>query len=113
MVENGFSNEYRLAQANLQANMNAGRGATFAYFGAGTGTSPLPIYLANFNGKSASVAGDPAQYTGANWTNSTQVSQLGLIQPATPITAARAPRSKAARRFGPTCWPRAFRRISG
>jgi hypothetical protein len=79
IVQNGFFNEFRMAQANLQANIAAGRGATFAYFGPGTGTSPLPIYLANFNGKAASLAGDPKQYTGANWTNTTQVSQVGMI----------------------------------
>src|SRR5436190_7389101 len=79
--ENGFVNEFKLAQANLQANIAAGRGATFAYFGAGTGTAPLPIYLANFNGKGAALAGDPKQYTGANWANATQVAQVGMIQP--------------------------------
>ncbi|PYR33840.1 MAG: hypothetical protein DMF93_24410, partial [Acidobacteria bacterium] len=42
---NGFANEFRRAQANLQANIAAGRGATFAYTGA-PGTSPLPIFLA-------------------------------------------------------------------
>ena len=46
IVENGFLNEFRLAQANLQANIAAGRGSNFRYFGPGTGTSPLPIYLA-------------------------------------------------------------------
>jgi hypothetical protein len=88
VVENGFANEFKLAQANLQANMSAGRGATFAYFGPSTGTSPLPIYLANLNGKGAALAGDPSQYTGANWTNTTMVSQLGLIQGGTPVSTA-------------------------
>ena len=46
---NGFVNEFRKAQANLQANIAAGRGATFAYTGA-PGTTPLPIFLAHFNG---------------------------------------------------------------
>ncbi len=46
---NGFVSEFRKAQANLQANIAAGRGATFAYTGA-PGTSPLPIFLAYFNG---------------------------------------------------------------
>jgi hypothetical protein len=88
--ENGFAKEFRLAQANLRANIASGRGATFAYFGAGTGTAPLPIYLANFTGKPASAAGDPSQYTGANWTNSTQVAQVGQILPGTPISTAAA-----------------------
>ena len=75
IVENGFFDEFRQAQANLQSNIAAGRGATFAYFGPGTGTSALPIYLANFTGKGASFANDPKQYTGTNWTNATQVAQ--------------------------------------
>lgn len=44
-IENGFGAEYALAQQNLISNINAGRGGTFAYFGAGTGTSPLPILV--------------------------------------------------------------------
>jgi hypothetical protein len=90
VVENGFADEFRLAQANLRANIAAGRGATFAYLGGGTGTFPLPIYLANLTGKNRALAGDPAQYTGTNWTNSAQVNQLGRILPGTPISAAAA-----------------------
>ncbi|MBA3692845.1 MAG: TonB-dependent receptor, partial [Acidobacteria bacterium] len=48
-IENGFAAEFALAQANLYANLAAGRGATFAYAGPGTGTSPLPILLSYFN----------------------------------------------------------------
>ena len=55
---NGFLNEFRQAQANLQANIAAGRGATFAYMGAGTGTNPLPIFLAHFNAQNAANAGN-------------------------------------------------------
>ena len=51
IVENGFLDEFKRAQANLQANIAAGRGNNFRYFGPGTGTSPLPIYLAYFSGK--------------------------------------------------------------
>src|SRR6185369_840264 len=43
ILENGFLSEFRQAQANLLANQNAGRGNTFAFFGNGTGTQPLPI----------------------------------------------------------------------
>jgi Carboxypeptidase regulatory-like domain/TonB dependent receptor-like, beta-barrel len=81
VVENGFADEFKLAQANLQANLAAGRGPTLAYYGPGSGTSPLPIFLANFTGKSRSLASDPAQYTGTNWTNATQVAQVGQILP--------------------------------
>jgi len=55
-VENGFAKEFRLAQQNLLANINAGRGLNFRYFGAGTGTSPLPILLANFSGVNSANA---------------------------------------------------------
>ena len=48
IVENGLFNEFGLAQANLPANIAAGRGANFRYFGPGMGTSPLPITLAYF-----------------------------------------------------------------
>ena len=88
VVENGFAEEFKLAQANLQANIAAGRGQSFAYFGPGTGTAPLPIYLANFNGRNRSQAGDPTQYTGTNWTNANQVAQLGRILAGTPVTTA-------------------------
>ena len=56
IVENGFLNEFRLAQANLQANIAAGRGNTFALHRRGTGTSPLPIFLAYFNGSQPTPA---------------------------------------------------------
>ncbi len=49
IVENGFLEEFKLAQRNLQANIAAGKGNTFAYTGA-PGTSPLPIFLAHFGG---------------------------------------------------------------
>ncbi len=63
MLENGFSDEFKLAMKNLQANIGAGRGNTFAYMGPNTGTYPLPIYLAHFTGVGAAGAGDPANYT--------------------------------------------------
>ena len=43
---NGFLDEFKLAQANLAANLASGvpgRANSFAFFGPGTGTSPLPI----------------------------------------------------------------------
>jgi hypothetical protein len=89
VVENGFFNEFKKAQANLQANIAAGKGNTFAYTGV-AGTSPLPIYLANFTGKGAALASDPSQYTGTNWTNATQVAQVGQILAGTPVTVAAA-----------------------
>ena len=60
ITDNGFVQEFRKAQANLQANIAAGRGATFAYTGA-PGTSPLPTFLAFFNGLPSGQAGDTGE----------------------------------------------------
>ncbi|MEO8681345.1 MAG: hypothetical protein ABI665_20005, partial [Vicinamibacterales bacterium] len=79
ITTNGFLNEFRLAQANLQANMAAGRGATFAYTGAGT--SPLPILLAHLNAQPVTNAGNAAVYTGANWTSATFLGFLAARNP--------------------------------
>ena len=48
IVENGFLNEFRSAQSNLTPISRPGA-ATFPY-SVGPGTSPLPIFLAHFNG---------------------------------------------------------------
>ena len=79
ITTNGFLNEFRAAQANLQANIAAGRGNTFAYTGAGT--TPLPIFLANFNGQAAANAGNAAAYTGANWTSAAFLGFLAARNP--------------------------------
>ncbi|HJU44751.1 MAG TPA: TonB-dependent receptor [Vicinamibacterales bacterium] len=81
IVENGFLDEFRLAQANLQANIAAGRGPTFAYMGPGTGTSPLPIYLAYFNGINRARAGEAALYTSASFRDSTFLNHLARFNP--------------------------------
>ena len=81
ITTNNFLNEFRLAQANLQANLTAGRGATFAYMGAGTGTNPLPIFLAHFNAQSAANAANAAAYTGTQWTNATNLGFLAFRNP--------------------------------
>jgi hypothetical protein len=80
IIENGFLNEFRQAQANLQANLAAGRGATFAYTGE-PGTAPLPIMLAYFNGRGASQAGAPASYSGGNWASQTFLAFLARHNP--------------------------------
>jgi hypothetical protein len=87
IVENGFLNEFRLAQANLQANIRAGRGNSFAYFGPGTGTAPLPIYLAYLNGVPASQSGDASRYTGTPWSDTNFTNPLALFNPL-PFTPA-------------------------
>jgi hypothetical protein len=71
-IENGVAAEFALAQANLAANVAANRCQTgvttancqynFAYFGPGTGTSPLPISLAYITGGNATAALNAASY---------------------------------------------------
>jgi len=76
-------NEFKLAMANLQANNAAGgsRTGSFAYFGSGTGTSPLPIYLAYLNG--SKDFGNPLAYTNASttWANSALAVRLAAANP--------------------------------
>jgi len=81
IVDNGFLNEFRAAQANLQTNIAAGRGSTFRYFGPGTGTSPLPIYLGYFSGVPASQAGDAARYTSTSFSSPNFVNPLARFRP--------------------------------
>jgi hypothetical protein len=78
LIESKFFDEFKLAQANLQANIAAGRGSTFRYFGPGTGTSPLPITLGYFSGATAAQANDPARYTSTLFSNATFVNPLAL-----------------------------------
>ncbi|MGB2714931.1 MAG: TonB-dependent receptor [Vicinamibacterales bacterium] len=86
VIENGFLNEFRQAQANLQAHVAAGCGGTgnpcsFAYRGPGTGTAPLPIFLAYFNAQGSTQAGNAAAYAGTNWTNTTFQAFLAARNP--------------------------------
>ncbi len=111
-IENGLAAEYQLAQQNLYANIAANRcqaGVTaancqynFAYFGPGSGTSPLPISLAYIsgaiNGHSAALtpgalnqsgtvsvstaASNPANYSNALFRNSAFASNLNRTNPA-------------------------------
>jgi len=83
-IENGFAAEFALAQANLYANLAAGRGATFAYFGTGTGTNPLPIMVSYFNNAANNLPNVTTSYSGAfaaNYTNSTLVAALSANAP--------------------------------
>ncbi len=81
IIENGFLDEFKLAMTNLQANVAAGRGGTFAYAGPGTGTAPLPIFLAYFNGVSRDRAADASLYTSANFRSSTFLIPLARRNP--------------------------------
>lgn len=91
IVDNGFLNEFRAAQANLQSHVAAGCGTTgqpacsFAYRGPGTGTSPLPIYLAYLNGRTD--AATTAAYSGGSWTSANFTGPLARYNP-NPYTPA-------------------------
>jgi hypothetical protein len=84
LVANGFFNEFKLAMANLAANNAAGgsRLGSFAYFGSGTGTSPLPIYLAYFTGRT-DATNATAYNTSASttWANSAIAGRLVAPNP--------------------------------
>ncbi|MEQ1603295.1 MAG: carboxypeptidase regulatory-like domain-containing protein [Pyrinomonadaceae bacterium] len=80
-IENGFAAEFALAQANLYANIAAGRGNSFAYFGAGTGTSPLPIFLSYFNSAANYDPNNPARYAAGNFANASNVATFSRNAP--------------------------------
>jgi hypothetical protein len=84
LVANGFMDEFKLAMRNLAANNASGvanRAGSFAYFGQGTGTSPLPIYLAYLNG--SRDTNNPAAYSNAanTWANATIAGRLAGPNP--------------------------------
>ncbi len=91
IIENGFLDEFKLAMANLQANNAAGgtRAGSFAYFGPGTGTAPLPIFLGYFNGIGAARAGESALYTSNQFRSQTYLPTLARFNP-DPYAAATA-----------------------
>jgi outer membrane receptor protein involved in Fe transport len=86
LVANGFMNEFKLAMANLRANnasADAARVGSFAYFGSGSGTNPLPIYLAYFTGSrdfnNTTAYGNRQSTT--TWANSTIAGRLAGPNP--------------------------------
>ena len=87
VVENGFTEEFRRAQANLIANNASGvtaRRNSFAYFGPNTGTQPLPVLLGFIRGPGAAGTFNPnnqALYTNALFTNTTLLTNLSPIAP--------------------------------
>lgn len=98
IIENGVLNEFKIAQANLQANVAAGQAAQgFRYRGPGTGTSPLPIFLAYFSGVAAANANDPARYSSTLFTNATFLNPLSMHNP-NPFTFGNALDNDATRR---------------
>jgi hypothetical protein len=87
IFENEFLDEFRKAQTNLQAHVAAGCGVgtnpacSFAYRGPGTGTFPLPIYLAYLSGVPRLQADDQTKYTGSAWTSTNFTNPLAIYNP--------------------------------
>ena len=81
IIENGFLDELKNAMANFQANMAAGRGANFRYYGPGTNTNPLPITLAYLSGIPKSQADDATKYTSFSFSSSTFINTLARTNP--------------------------------
>src|SRR5436190_2163256 len=81
ITENHFVDEFRLAQANLIANNLAGgkRAGSYAYFGAGTNTSPLPSMFKYIRG--AGNVNDQLLYNSTLWKNATLTNLLNPINP--------------------------------
>ena len=83
-VENGFLDEFKLAQTNLAKNVafyptTDNRHNSYAYTGI-AGTSPLPIMLAWLNGSTATTT--TSAYSGSAWYNSTLDGYLAKMNPA-------------------------------
>jgi hypothetical protein len=86
ILENGFLDEWKLAQHNLYANIAAGRfrgsgddrEPTFQYFGEGSNTFPLPIMLAYISGRTD--AGNAGAYTSNSFTSTTFVNPLSRFE---------------------------------
>jgi hypothetical protein len=95
IFENNFLSEFRVAQANLRANIAAGRGGTFAFTGA-PGTAPLPTIFAYFHGTNGN-ANNSAAYTSTNFTNNTFLTPLATFNP-NPIGFANSLFADAGRR---------------
>ena len=100
ILDNGFLDEFKHAQANLQAHVAAGCGqgsnpaCSFAYRGPGTGTVPLPIYLAFFSGTPISQGGNCTSaaecatlYNSTSWTSANFIDPLGQYN-SNPFTPA-------------------------
>jgi len=78
------ANQFLLAQQNLIANTNSGdptRIGSFKYAGPGTGTAPLPLFLAHFTGTAPGNAADQTLYTSTQFTNATWVGRLNPFAP--------------------------------
>jgi Carboxypeptidase regulatory-like domain/TonB dependent receptor len=88
VLENGFIDEFRLARQNFLANIAAGRGANFRYFGPNTGTAPLPVIFGLITGQPTTNAGNcnsvatcNTLYSNALFANTVFTNQLAANAP--------------------------------
>lgn len=78
IFENGFLDEFRVAQRNVAVNAAAGL-STFAYTGL-PGTAPLPIHLAYLTGRTD--ASNPAAYSAStNFANQAFINRFSPLNP--------------------------------
>ena len=77
LYENGFFDEFKAAQRNMQINVANGVNS-FAYRGL-PGQSPLPIHLAYFSGRTD--ANNTAAYTNSNFTSQTFLNRFSPLSP--------------------------------
>jgi hypothetical protein len=83
---NGLLQEFSLAQANLLANIAAGRGAQFRYQGPGTNTFPLPILFGYFQSQNPANAGTCATIAACNTAyNNTNFAAANFINSLNPL----------------------------
>ena len=118
IYENGFLDEFKLAQANLASHVAAGCGAdgqsacSFGIAVRAPARQPLPIYLAHFNAADAGQAGDAGALQ-----RERQLHEHDVCRPSESARARARQRRpttcSTARRSAPTCWPPACRRTSG
>ena len=81
VFENGFLNEFKLAQANVVQNLATGNGFNMRYRGPGTGTFPLPILVKFLAG--TADPNNPASYNlaGNLFANTTVLGPLNPLAP--------------------------------
>lgn len=85
---NGLLQEFSLAQQNLLANIQAGRGVQFRYQGPGTGTSPLPILYGYLQGQSQANAGNCTSIATCNTLyGSTNFAAAAFFNPLNPLNS--------------------------
>lgn len=115
ITENGFVNEFRLAQLNYQAHVASGLcggtgqpACSFAYRGPGTNTSPLPIILAHFRG--VANASSASSYTGTITAPSGATINVGNLFADSTLIGFLSPNNSVARSFAANLYGDADRR---